>query len=150
MNPLLGACYKDRWCGEPSRQPTEADQHVIVQPSLVHVVDDDEAVRDSLAILLEAAGHDVRTYASGDEFLDAAQRTPPAGCLVTDVQMPGVSGIELLRRLQELRIELPAVVISAQNGSIREAAIGAGAAAFIAKPVDEQRLLDALSAALPG
>ena len=71
--------------------------------SLVHVIDDDEAIRESLTFLLGTVGLDVRTYDSATAFLTALP-TISVGCVVTDVRMPGISGVELLRRLRELGV----------------------------------------------
>ena len=77
----------------------------------VHVIDDDDAVRDSLAFLLETADLSVRTYASAMEFLEAVP-TMPHGCIVTDVRMPEMSGVELARRLKDLGVPDPVIVIT--------------------------------------
>ncbi len=79
--------------------------------SVVHVIDDDEALRESLAFLLGTAHLAVRTYESATAFLDALPRTDP-GCIVTDVRMPGISGVELLRRLKNLEAAFPVIVIT--------------------------------------
>src|SRR5258708_28091839 len=78
---------------------------------VVHVIDDDEAVRQSLAFLLRANAIDVQTYESGAAFLGVAPHLK-SGCVITDVRMPEISGIELLRRLRELNIFLPVSVIT--------------------------------------
>ena len=115
--------------------------------SLVHVVDDDAAMRDSLTFLLESAGHRVRAYESAWDLLEA---TPlAAGCIVTDVRMPQMSGLDLVRRLKALDIELPVVVITG-HGDIPLAveAMKAGVADFLEKPFDDEVLLDAIRRAL--
>ena len=78
--------------------------------SLVHVIDDDGAVRDSLAFLLASARLDVRTYESATEFL-AQIGNLTGGCIVTDVRMPDISGIDMLRRLRQQGITIPVIVI---------------------------------------
>jgi two-component system response regulator FixJ len=80
-------------------------------PSLVHVIDDDDAVRQSLAFVLQTARMAVRTYESANAFMSALPGIEP-GCIVTDVRMPGMSGIDLLRRLNELKIGMPVIVIT--------------------------------------
>ena len=78
---------------------------------LVHVIDDDEAMRDSLAFVLGTARLEVRTYESAQAFLEVLPGIK-AGCVITDVRMPEMSGIDLLRRLEELKVELPVIVIT--------------------------------------
>jgi len=116
-------------------------------PDLVHVIDDDEAVRQSLAFLLTAAKIDVRTYESASAFLSALPNV--SGCVVTDVRMPDISGIDLLRRLKELKVALPVIVITG-HGDIQLAveAMKIGAVDFIEKPFDDEVLLTAIKSAL--
>jgi two-component system response regulator FixJ len=116
--------------------------------SVVHVIDDDEAVRESLAFLLRANQIEVQTYESGTVFLGAVPHLK-AGCVVTDVRMPEISGIELLRRLQELKIFLPVIVITG-HGDVPLAveAMKFGAADFLEKPFDDEILLAAVRSAL--
>ncbi|HEV2303229.1 MAG TPA: response regulator FixJ [Stellaceae bacterium] len=117
-------------------------------PPTVLVADDDEAVRDSLQILLEAAGYRVETYASGSDFLAAAR---PAGeaCLVIDVRMPGLGGLEVQERLQAEGAGLPVVVITG-HGDVPLAvrAMKAGAVDFVEKPFSETAILGAVERAL--
>ena len=116
--------------------------------AVVHVIDDDEAARQSLAFLLRANAIEVQTYESGTVFLEAAPRLK-SGCVVTDVRMPGISGIELLRRLRELKIFLPVIVITG-HGDVPLAveAMKFGAADFLEKPFDDEILLAAVRSAL--
>jgi two-component system response regulator FixJ len=118
------------------------------QSAVVHVIDDDEAVRDSLAFLLRANEIEVQTYESGTVFLAGAAELK-AGCVVTDVRMPEISGIELLRRLKELKVFLPVIVITG-HGDVPLAveAMKFGAADFLEKPFDDDILLAAVRAAL--
>jgi two-component system, LuxR family, response regulator FixJ len=114
----------------------------------VHVIDDDEAVRASLEFLLRAEAIEVHTYDSAAAFLQVADglRT---GCVITDVRMPGMSGIDLLRRLTELKSPLPVIVITG-HGDVPLAveAMKMGAAEFLEKPFDDKILLAAVRAAL--
>src|ERR1700722_8864058 len=114
----------------------------------VHVIDDDEAVRQSLAFLLRANEIEVQTYESGTAFLGAAPQLK-SGCVITDVRMPEISGIELLRRLKELKIFLPVIVITG-HGDVPLAveAMKFGAADFLEKPFDDEVLLAAVRSAL--
>lgn len=115
---------------------------------VVHIIDDDDAVRDSLAFLLGAAGLATCTYESATQFLDnLAEREP--GCVVTDVRMPGMTGLELVRRLAELGSALPVVVITGHGDvSLAVEAMKGGAIDFIEKPFDDDTILHALKAAL--
>jgi two-component system response regulator FixJ len=114
----------------------------------VHVIDDDEAVRESIDFLLRAAGLSVRTYDSATSFLEAAPKIA-AGCIITDVRMPGLSGLELLRRLQEMQVGLPVIVITG-HGDVPLAveAMKWGAVDFLEKPFDDDVLLASVRAAL--
>lgn len=116
--------------------------------SLVHVIDDDEAVRQSLAFLLKTARLEVRTYESAADFLSALPGIN-AGCIVTDVRMPEMSGIDLLRRLKELKVGMPVIVITG-HGDIQLAveAMKIGAVDFIEKPFDDELLLASVRTAL--
>ena len=112
---------------------------------VVHVVDDDEAVRASLSFLLRTANLDVKTYDSASALLNAP---PSSGCVITDVRMPDVSGIELLRRLRELQVAVPVIVITG-HGDVPLAveAMKLGASDFLEKPFDEDALLASVRAA---
>src|SRR6516164_11454308 len=87
-----------------------ASENAAAQP-VVHVVDDDEGQRESLAFLLRSAGIEVRSFESAKAFLDVLPGAAP-GCVITDLRMPDMSGIELLRRLKELKIGVPVIVIN--------------------------------------
>jgi two-component system, LuxR family, response regulator FixJ len=115
---------------------------------VVHVIDDDEALRDSLAFLLATARHKVRTYESAVAFLDALAGVEP-GCVITDVRMPDVSGVDLLRRLKESDSSLPVIIITG-HGDVPLAveAMKLGALEFLEKPFDDDVLLDAVKSAL--
>jgi two-component system, LuxR family, response regulator FixJ len=115
---------------------------------IVHVIDDDEAMRESLSFLLGVVGIEVQTYESAEAFLKVAP-TAKAGCVITDVRMPGLSGIELLRRLRELKLGIPVVVITG-HGDVPLAveAMKIGAADFLEKPFDDEALLVSVRSAL--
>ena len=115
---------------------------------IVHVVDDDEAMRDSMAFLLRAENFQVQTYADAADFLTALPQIK-VGCVVTDVRMPGMSGIELLQRLRELKVSLPVIVVSG-HGDVPLAveAMKTGALDFIEKPFDDDVFLRAVRTAL--
>jgi two-component system response regulator FixJ len=118
------------------------------EPAIVHVIDDDEALRDSLAFLLRTADLEVMSHASAAAFLDALPLTGLT-CIITDVRMPGLSGIDLLRRVRELGIEVPVIVITG-HGDVPLAveAMRFGAVDFLEKPFDDEILLQSVRAAL--
>jgi two-component system response regulator FixJ len=115
---------------------------------VVHIVDDEEPVRQSLAFLLGTAGFAVRTHASASAFLEIAADIKN-GCLVTDLRMPDVDGVELLRRLQELGAMLPAIVVTG-HGDVQMAveAMKNGALDFIEKPFSEDVLIASIGRAV--
>jgi two-component system, LuxR family, response regulator FixJ len=115
-----------------------------------HVIDDDEAVRESIDFLLRSAKLTVKTYESASAFLAVAP-TINSGCVITDVRMPGISGIDLLRRLKELQIRLPVIVITG-HGDVPLAveAMKFGAVDFLEKPFEDDVLLASVRAALNG
>lgn len=114
----------------------------------VHVVDDDESARESLAFLLESADFHVVTYDGAPAFLDALPNARP-GCVITDVRMPDMSGQELVARLAALNTRMPVIMITG-HGDIPMAveAMRSGVVDFIEKPFSESRILDALKRAL--
>lgn len=116
--------------------------------AVVHIVDDDEGLRESLAFLLHSASLEVRSFESAKAFLDKLPHAIP-GCVITDVRMPDMSGIELLRRLKELKISVPVIVITG-HGDIALAveAMKMGAADFFEKPFDDALLVASVQAAL--
>ncbi len=113
----------------------------------VHVVDDEEAVRKSLAFLLTMSGFTVRVHESATGFLAAAP-TIRNGCLITDLRMPDMSGVDLLRSLQSAELHIPSIVITG-HGDVPMAveAMKAGALDFIEKPFEEELLIDAVKRA---
>ena len=113
----------------------------------VYIVDDEEAIRDSLSVQLGSAGFDVHAFSSGGDFLEAAPRLGP-GCLLSDLRMPELDGLALLSRLTELRLPCP-VVLMTGHGEIALAvqAMKAGAVDFIEKPFDESTVLDSIQLA---
>ena len=113
----------------------------------VHVVDDDAAVRRSLERLLDAAGFHVVSYQSPTAFLNAASGLS-AGCVLLDIRMPGVDGLEVQSRLNRLRVNLPVIVMTG-HGDVPSAvrAMKAGAVDFLEKPFDDETLLNAIGGA---
>ncbi len=114
---------------------------------MIHVVDDDAAIRDSLRVLLESSGLAVSTYASAPLFLAAAAES--SGCVLTDVRMPGMDGLALQRALRERGVRLPVIVMTGQGDiPIAVRAMKEGAVDFLEKPFADQDLLDAVRRAL--
>jgi two-component system response regulator FixJ len=115
---------------------------------IVHLIDDDEAIRTSLSFVLEMHDLPARTYGSALEFLDVADSLKD-GCVVTDVRMPEMSGLDLVRRLKERGVTLPVVVITG-HGDVPLAveAMRAGVVDFIEKPFDDEVLLRSIRMAL--
>jgi two-component system response regulator FixJ len=112
------------------------------------VIDDDDAVRESLSFVLDTAGLTARTYESAVAFLAAAQ-AGVSGCIVTDVRMPEMNGLELVRKLQTMGVGLPVIVITG-HGDVPLAveAMKAGVLDFLEKPFDDEVFLNAVSSAL--
>jgi FixJ family two-component response regulator len=114
----------------------------------VVAVDDDFRVRESIESLVESAGYVPLMFSSAEEFLQSG-RLVGAKCLITDVRMPGMNGIELQRRIRAERPELPVIFISAHNDDeIRQRAFDEGATSFLYKPFDALELLEAIRVAL--
>ena len=114
----------------------------------VYLIDDDASVRKSVARLLRIAAYQVEAYASADEFLETCQMAEH-GCIVLDLQMPGLSGEGLQRRLGNMKKPLPIIIITGHGDvQIGTGLMQKGAVASLAKPFDDQELLDAIEAAL--
>jgi two-component system response regulator FixJ len=118
--------------------------------AVVHVIDDDEAMRDSLCYLLESSDIEVRTYESAVQFLSSIDEVQ-GGCIVTDVRMPEISGLDLVRELRERGVELPVIVMTGHaDVPLAVEAMKAGALEFLEKPFEEEVLLNAVKLALRG
>ena len=117
-------------------------------PKVVSIVDDDDLMRSALQGLLKAAGLPARTFASAEEFLESGQQHETA-CLIADIRMSGMSGLELQARLNAERLRIPTIFITAHGDErMRMQALRAGAVEFLAKPFDDEVLLDSVRAAL--
>jgi FixJ family two-component response regulator len=116
--------------------------------AVVHIIDDDASLRDALASLFRSVGLKIHSYGSARDFIDAP-RLDVLGCIVLDVRLPGMSGIDFQARLTDLGILLP-VVLMTGHGDIPMSvkAMKAGAIDFLAKPFRDQDMLDAVSAAI--
>lgn len=119
----------------------------MAKESEIYVIDDDEGMRRALCLLLRSAGFTPYAYPSAQQFLDECERLNTA-CIITDVRMPGMSGLELVRRLREMGLPHPVIVITG-HADVPAAveAMKAGAVDFLEKPLDDARLLRALLSA---
>jgi two-component system response regulator FixJ len=115
---------------------------------VVHVIDDDEALRESVAFLLRAANFEVKGFPSAQAFL-AALPDASLSCVITDVRMPDMSGIELVKRLKELQVEVPVIVVTGHGDvALAVEAMKLGAADFFEKPFNDDLLLASVRTAL--
>ena len=111
---------------------------------MIYVVDDDASVCKAAKRLMKSADLPVQTYSSAEQFLHSCKPTA-ADCLLVDIQMPGMNGLDLQRHLRESGITVPVIFITAfDNDTTRDAARSAGAAGYFSKPFDGQALLDAI------
>jgi FixJ family two-component response regulator len=119
-----------------------------IKPRLVAILDDDELIRGALQGLLKAVGLPAETFASAEEFLNFGQQHQ-VGCLIADIRMPGLSGLELQAKLNAERCRIPIIFITAHGDEkMRMQALRAGAVEFLAKPFDDEVLLESVRAAL--
>ena len=117
-------------------------------PPIVYVVDDEPAVSISLKRLLRSVGLEARTYASAQEFL-RSERPDAPGCLILDVRLPGLSGLDLQQELTAVKSDLPVIFITAYDDkNSRGRAMQAGAVAFLDKPFSDEQLLQTVHSAL--
>ena len=115
---------------------------------LVVIVDDDELMRSALHGLMKEAGFQALTFTSAEEFLNSGEQQR-AACLITDIRMPGMSGLDLQSKLNRDRIRIPIIFITALGDEkMRMRALRAGAVEFLSKPLDHDALLDTVRAAL--
>jgi FixJ family two-component response regulator len=116
--------------------------------NMVVIVDDDDLMRSALQGLLKAVGLPARTFASAEEFLQSGEQHQTA-CLIADIRMPGMSGLELQARLNAEHCRIPTIFITAHgDAKMRMQALRAGAVEFLAKPFDDEALLESVRAAL--
>jgi FixJ family two-component response regulator len=120
----------------------------VSESTVITIVDDDESMREAMKSLMRSVGFRAETFASGEEFLNS-DRLRDTACLILDLQMPGISGLELQNRLAALQKRVPVVFITAHgNEEDRKRALQAGAVDFLRKPFSEEALLDAVHVAL--
>ncbi|HEX4192382.1 MAG TPA: response regulator FixJ [Stellaceae bacterium] len=110
----------------------------------VYIIDDDDAVRDSLSVQLEATGYEVASFPSAIGFLEIAASLQP-GCVISDVQMPDMDGMELQQRLNDMKLDFPVVIVTGHaDVALAVRAMKAGAVDFIEKPFDEDAILNSV------
>jgi FixJ family two-component response regulator len=115
---------------------------------IIAIVDDDEPLREALASVMKAAGYLTNTFASAEEYLDSPSRRDTI-CLILDMRLPGMSGVELQRRLLDANSQVPIIFVTAHgDASLRDLVMKAGAAAFLNKPVRSDALLREIRTAL--
>jgi FixJ family two-component response regulator len=117
-------------------------------PNLVAIVDDDDLVRSALQGLLKAVGLPAEAFSSAEDFLSSGKQRQ-TGCLIADIRMPGISGLELQAKLNAEHCRIPTIFITAHgDAKMRMQALRAGAVEFLAKPFDDEALLESVRAAL--
>ena len=117
-------------------------------PSLVSVVEDDQHFRESMRRLMRSLGYDVEAFSSAADFL-ASPRLIKTACLIADVQMPAMTGLELYRHLIEARYTIPTILVTAYPNAVdRTRALNDGVVCYLRKPLDDQDLIQCLRAAL--
>ena len=122
----------------------------VARVALISIVDDDESVRESLRGLLRSIGFEVEAFATGEEFL-ASNKLGDTDCLILDMRMPGLSGLDVQRRLVDRRSRVPVIFITAHGEEeSRLQALESGAVDYLFKPFSEKTLLNALDVALSG
>ena len=115
---------------------------------LISIVDDDESVREAAKGLMKSLGYTAETFPSAEDFLES-QQVPRTTCLIADVNMPGMSGLDLHRHLSSSGKRIPTILITAYpDNSVRERALNAGVICYLSKPFDEADLLSCLHSAL--
>jgi FixJ family two-component response regulator len=126
-----------------TRSPIDIDK-----VPLISIVDDDESVRQALKSLIDSVGFHAETFAAGEEFLNS-RYVSETDCLIADVRMPGMNGLELQDRLKTISSRIPIIFISAHDdGEARTRGLRAGAVDFLQKPFSEDSLLNAIGACL--
>lgn len=117
---------------------------------MISIVDDDQSVREATDALVRSLGYAAETFASAEEFL-SSDRMHTTSCVIADVQMPGLSGIDLQQRLLALGLRLPIIFVTAfPDERSRRRAMDAGAVDFLSKPLSDERLISCLDAVVKG
>ena len=151
---LRAARNSQRGCGAPHLRTLREEKKrgvTLIEANLISIVDDDESVRDSMKILLRSVGHRVATFTSAAELLLDSVALKKTECLILDVRMPGMDGLELQRRMNAAHSCIPIIFVTAHDDEIRrQQAIAAGAVDFLCKPYEASTLLAAVQGALSG
>jgi RNA polymerase sigma factor (sigma-70 family) len=130
------------------RGAAHSSEPAVTREPIVYIVDDDAEVRNSLGFLVESVGHVVKAFASAQEFLEALE-PDPFGCLILDVRLPGMSGLQLLEELRRRGYELPTIMLTGHpDVKIAVRALKVGAFDFLEKPLGDQPLLDLVNQAI--
>jgi FixJ family two-component response regulator len=120
----------------------------LTKTAIIAIVDDDAPLREALGSVMKAAGFVTNTFATAEEFFNSANRENTA-CLILDVRLPGMSGIELQKRLTDAKSQIPIIFVTAHgDASLRDSLMKAGATGFLNKPVRSDALLKEIHAAL--
>jgi FixJ family two-component response regulator len=115
---------------------------MVKKKNLVYVIDDDGSVRRAFQLLFQSADFDVQAFCSAEEFLESASLSDDS-CIILDIRMPGMTGLDLQKKLASRKIRIPVIVVSAYDDApTRDLARELGAVAFFRKPVDDQALID--------
>jgi FixJ family two-component response regulator len=122
----------------------------MAEPPLISIIDDDPNARDGMRDLVESLGYRAKAFASAEHFL-ATNDFADTSCLVTDLQMPGLNGVELLEKLRSQGCQMPIIVVTAYpSEKHRTRALDAGAVGFLSKPFNEESLIECLATAING
>lgn len=128
--------------------PAHYREGVMSHEPLISIVDDDESIRDAVQMLLESTGRRTVAFASAEQFL-ASRAMSAAACLILDLRMPGIDGMELQRRVLAAGFRIPIIILTAHGNDVTRArALAAGAVAFLPKPFQPDILLEAVEASL--
>ena len=124
---------------------------MVKKKKLVYVIDDDKSVRRAFQLLFQSADFDVQAFSSAEEFLKGASLSSNDSCIILDMRMPGMTGLELQKELASRKIRIPVIGVSAYDDApTRDLARALGAVAFFRKPVDDRALIDAILWAMGG
>jgi FixJ family two-component response regulator len=135
-------------CAAPSHGAQSTREKLLENNAVISIVDDDKSIREAARRLLKALGYSTATFASAEEFLQSG-RLPETACLITDVQMPGMSGVDLQDHLAASGDTTPVIFLTAfPEEGVRRRALSAGAFGFLSKPISEQGLTDCIDKAL--
>jgi FixJ family two-component response regulator len=131
----------------PSWHASDAPEDLLPEKTLISIVDDDQSFRDSMRRLLKSLGYAVAVFPSAPEFL-ASPTLPATACLVADIQMPAMTGIELYRRLLEAGHPIPTILVTAYpDNSVQERMLTLGVECYLPKPLEEAALIGCLRSA---